>query len=233
MKLKIKPLPAVMTVLSAVYIVYVLNSRDTTLVADSVGGDPGGKVLPMVMGIFMFLGFLYITIKERPDGKKMDRETLGLFFVTLGLSVAYVFLLRPVGFIIMSVVLLYTLLYIYTTIGETRSAPKACVGGVGTLAVTAAVYMLMRYITRTLSSMGRTGALPEVFKSSVLNGVISAVLVVVFTVILNLTAVKLAKNKGHKHIAQAAIITFACVLLLYVVFKQFFSVALAPGLLNY
>ncbi|MBS7378441.1 MAG: hypothetical protein KIG41_02360 [Sphaerochaetaceae bacterium] len=63
MKKKIKILPLVMTVLSALYLVYVLSSEDTTLVADAVGGDTGGKLIPTMIAIFMTLGFLYVTIK--------------------------------------------------------------------------------------------------------------------------------------------------------------------------
>ncbi len=85
MKGKIKLMPAVMTVLSAMYFIYVLTSEDTILAADAVGGDPGGKVLPMVMAVFLFFGFLYITVKERPDGEKMDPGTRRLFLITLGL----------------------------------------------------------------------------------------------------------------------------------------------------
>ena len=70
---KIKLMPAVMTVLSALYLIYVFGGENTTLVADPYGGDPGSKVLPMVMGMFLFIGFLYITITERPDGKHTDK----------------------------------------------------------------------------------------------------------------------------------------------------------------
>ena len=51
MKLKVKLMPAFMTVLSALYFIYVLSGGDTTLSADAVGGDPGGKVLPLAMAV--------------------------------------------------------------------------------------------------------------------------------------------------------------------------------------
>ena len=47
-------MPLVMTVLSGLYLFYVINSENTTLVADPYGGDPGGKALPLLMGIFLF-----------------------------------------------------------------------------------------------------------------------------------------------------------------------------------
>ena len=94
MKLNVKPMPAVMMVLSALYFFYVLTSEDTVLSADAVGGDPGGKVLPMAMAVFMFIGFLYLTVKERPEKTEVNSETRRLFLLTLILSVAYIFLIR-------------------------------------------------------------------------------------------------------------------------------------------
>ena len=98
-----------MTVLSALYFVYVIMSEDTILDADAIGGDPGGKILPAFMALFMFLGFLYLTLKEKPDGEPMDPGTKKLFFITLVMSVLYVLLIRHIGFIILSTILLYGL----------------------------------------------------------------------------------------------------------------------------
>ena len=89
MKQKINLMPAIMTVLSALYFVYVIMSEDTILAADAIGGDPGGKILPAFMALFMFLGFLYLTLKEKPDGEPMDPGTKKLFFITLVMSVLY------------------------------------------------------------------------------------------------------------------------------------------------
>ena len=226
---KIKLMPAVMTVLSALYLIYVFSGENTTLVADPYGGDPGSKVLPMVMGMFLFIGFLYITITGRPDGKTTDKGTLQLFLLTLGVSVGYVVLLRRIGFVILTVIVLYTLEYIYTTIGEKRDVKAALLGGIGTLGVTCGVYMLFRYVTKTMMRLARAGTVPAAFKSSVPNGVISCLIVVLFTLLL----VKLKPLKKYGRIRNAGIITFATVLLLYVIFKQFFSVAMAPGILDY
>ena len=233
MKLKVKTLPLVMTILSGLYLIYVISSEDTTLVADAVGGDPGGKLIPSIIAVFLFLGFLYITIKERPDGKKMEKESFVLFAVTFVLALLYVLLTKTIGFVILTTIVLYTLEYLYSTIGEKRKPLSAILGGVGTLAITAIVYTLMRLLTKTLGRMARTGSLPSAFTSSTLNAVISVVFVLVFIIILYFTLHKLLKKKDLKRVGDAGLITFSTVLLLYVVFKQFFLVALAPGLLNF
>lgn len=230
---KIKLFPLVMTVLSALYTISIALSEDFKYQVDTVGGDPGGKLLPLIMGGFLFLGFLFITIKERPDGKKMDKETLVLFLVTLVLSIAYVALLKPIGFILVTTILLYTLLYLYTTIGEKRSIAQASIGGVSTLAATVGFYTLMRLISKSIIRMGRSGALPAFFGKSAGSACVALLFVVAVTVVLALTLVKLLNKKGFNRPAVAGIITFATVLFLYVVFKQFFQVNLAPGLIKY
>ncbi len=230
---KIKLFPLVMTVLSALYTISTALSEDFKYQVDTVGGDPGGKLLPLIMGGFLFLGFLFITIKERPDGKKMDKETLVLFLVTLVLSIAYVALLKPIGFILVTTILLYTLLYLYTTIGEKRSLAQASIGGVSTLAATVGFYTLMRLLSKSIIRMGRSGALPAFFGKSAGSACVALLFVVAVTVVLALTLVKLLNKKGFNRPAVAGIITFATVLFLYVVFKQFFQVNLAPGLIKY
>ena len=76
---KVKLFPLIMTVLSALYFISVTVQEDFKYAVDTVGGDPGGKLLPMIMGGFLTIGFLYLTIKERPDGQKMDKDTRNLF----------------------------------------------------------------------------------------------------------------------------------------------------------
>ncbi len=232
-KLKIKLIPLILTILSGLYFFYVLSSENTTLSADTVGGDPGGKVLPMVMAIFMFFGFLYITIKERPDEDKMSPQTKQLFFITLLLSVLYVFSIRYIGFIILSTILLFSLEYIYTTIGEDKSPMHLVYGCLGSVGVTTTLYFIMRVITRNLMRLGRTGVLPEIFASPVFQGGISMVYVTLVTILLNKTVCQNLKARGLKRASDAGLLTVATILFLYVVFKQFFSVNLAPGLLNF
>ncbi|MCQ2398375.1 MAG: tripartite tricarboxylate transporter TctB family protein [Sphaerochaetaceae bacterium] len=231
-KLKVKMLPLVMTVLSALYFIYVFASEETAMNADSVGGDPGGKFLPYVMAVFMFFGFLYITLKERPDGKKTDAGDRNLFLITLCEGVLYIAFSKVAGFLILTVILLYSLIYLYTTIGEKRSAKQACAGGAVTLSVTVAVYFLFRYVSKLLMRLGRQGILP-MFKSSTAAAVVALVIVAGFTVLLSLTVCRKLKAKGFNRVADAGIVTFATVLFLYIVFKQFFLVALAPGFINY
>ena len=232
MKQKINLMPAIMTVLSAIYFVYVIMSEDTILAADAIGGDPGGKILPAFMALFMFLGFLYLTLKEKPDGEPMDPGTKKLFFITLVMSVLYVLLIRHIGFIILSTILLYGLEYIYTTVDEKRNTKELLGGGAITIAITTVVFIIMRTITKTLMSLGRDGALTSIFTVATFEAAISAVFVILVAVFVNKTLFKTMKVKGLNRASSAGILTLTTVLLLYIVFKQFFSVNLAPGILD-
>ena len=232
MKQKFNLMPAIMTVLSALYFVYVIMSEDTILAADAIGGDPGGKILPAFMALFMFLGFLYLTLKEKPDGEPMDPGTKKLFFITLVMSVLYVLLIRHIVFIILSTILLYGLEYIYTTVDEKRNAKELLGGGAITIAITTVVFIIMRTITKTLMSLGRDGALPSIFTVATFEAAISAVFVILAAVFVNKTLFKTMKVKGLNRASSAGILTLTTVLLLYIVFKQFFSVNLAPGILD-
>lgn len=232
MKQKFNLMPAIMTVLSALYFVYVIMSEDTILAADAIGGDPGGKILPAFMALFMFLGFLYLTLKEKPDGEPMDPGTKKLFFITLVMSVLYVLLIRHIGFIILSTILLYGLEYIYTTVDEKRNAKEVLGGGAITIAITTVVFIIMRTITKTLMSLGRDGVLPSIFTVATFEAAISAVFVILVAVFVNKTLFKTMKVKGLNRASSAGILTLTTVLLLYIVFKQFFSVNLAPGILD-
>ena len=232
MKQKFNLMPAIMTVLSALYFVYVIMSEDTILAADAIGGDPGGKILPAFMALFMFLGFLYLTLKEKPDGEPMDPGTKKLFFITLVMSVLYVLLIRHIGFIIKSTILLYGLEYIYATVGEKRNTKELLGGGAITIVITTVLFIIMRTITKTLMSLGRDGALPSIFTVATFEAAISAVFVILAAVLVNKTLCKSMKAKGLNRASSAGILTLTTVLLLYIVFKQFFSVNLAPGILD-
>ena len=232
MKQKFNLMPAIMTVLSALYFVYVIMSEDTILAADAIGGDPGGKILPAFMALFMFLGFLYLTLKEKPDGEPMDPGTKKLFFITLLMSVLYELLIRQIGVIIVSTMLVYVLEYSDTTPDKTRKANEVLGGGAITIAITTVVFIIMRTITKTLMSLGRDGALTSIFTVATFEAAISAVFVILAAVFVNKTLFKTMKVKGLNRASSAGILTLTTVLLLYIVFKQFFSVNLAPGILD-
>lgn len=226
-------MPFFMTIVSFLYFIYIFLSEDTVLSADAVGGDPGGKVLPMIMALFLFFGFLFITIKERPEQTKQDPEANKLRLITLACAILYVALIQPVGFIIVSSLLLYSLEYIYTTIDKEHNLKQGVIGGAITVGCTSGFFLLMRTITKQLMSLSRSSVLPEIFQLSTLQAGISLLFVAIITVVYHKTVCKKLTSMGQKEISNASVITVSTVLFLYVVFKQFFNVNLSAGILNY
>lgn len=233
MNKRFKILPLIMTILSALYVFYVCISKDTILNADAVGGDPGGKVIPYFMGIFMFIGFLYITFTEKPDGTKPDKTDRNLFMITVASVIIYIAFHRFFGFIIWSVALAYALTYIYTTVDEKRDYKAACVGLIITELGASATYMLFRTVTKSLLRKGRSGELPSIFGSSAFTATIALVLFATISVVIASTVCKKFKATKYAKISSAGIISFVLVIFLFIVFKQYFGVNLALGLLNY
>ena len=129
--------------------------------------------------------------------------------------------------------LLYCLEYIYTAAGQDCDKKQAVLGGLGTMGITALGYFIMRTITKSLMHLGRIGALPGIFTVSTFQAVISLAYVALFTFAVSRTLCRKLKAAGMKRIADPGLLTLATVLFLYVVFKQFFSVNLAPGILDF
>lgn len=118
---------------------------------------------------------------------------------------------------------------------EKRNAKEVMGGGAITIAITTVIFIIMRTITKTLMSLGRDGALPSIFTVATFEAAISAVFVILVAVFVNKTLFKTMKVKGLNRASSAGILTLTTVLLLYIVFKQFFSVNLAsryPGYLE-
>ena len=232
---KVKPLPLVLTVISLLYFIYVVSSGDSRMIGDEVGGDPGGMLLPLVLSVFMFIGFLFITITERPSGEKSaDKQERKVFLITFASAVLYVVLHRFLGFVISSSVLLFVLTDLYTSLGEEKLGLKkhACVFVVSE-AVILAVYTLFRYATRTLLSLGRRGVIPSLFGNSNVTAFISCLIVALVLILVCVFGYKKVKDAGIRRLMLSAMISYAVTLFLYIVFKQFFMVSMAPGIINW
>ena len=199
------------------------------------GGDPGGMLLPLVLSIFMFIGFLFITIKEKPDADAAkDPAVTRLFIITLICAILYVVLHSMIGFVITSVLLVYVLTDLYLSIGKEKLPVwKHILGAVISVLGTVFVYTLFRYVTRMMLRMGRQKVIPAILGNSNVTAFISCIIVTVFVLILGLIIAKKLKGSAYRDMAISGTVAFAVTLYLYIVFRQFFMVTLAPGLLNF
>lgn len=232
---KVKPLPLTLTIISLLYFIYVVSNGSSRMIGDEVGGDPGGMLLPLVLSIFMFFGFLFITITERPSAEKSaDKEEKRIFLITFISAILYVVLHKILGFVLSSSILLFILTDLYTSIGKEKiSMKKHALAFVLSEVSIIAVYTLFRFATRTLLSLGRRHVIPQIFGNSNVTAFISCLIVALILVLACLLGYKRLKSDAAKRLMLDAMISYAVTLFLYIVFKQFFMVSMAPGIINW
>lgn len=238
-----KPLPFVFMLVSIIYFMYVISLGSSTMIGDDIGGDPGGMLLPLVLSIFMFIAstVLFLTDKK-PEGKAKD-EGFGvsehrLFLLTVLVAIFYVAAMRPLGFLIATAFLVYTLTFHYLrgTVARKELLPWG-VGTIATLAFLLVLYSIGRTITRFLLISARQGRIPQWLGST--GFVVGIVLIVVLA--LYLLVLKLTRKCFHgEHVTPAATHAFeACMIsvltteLIYLVFRQMFLVELVRGLITW
>ena len=237
-----KPLPFVFMVVSILYFIYVISLGSSTMIGDEIGGDPGGMMLPLVLSIFMFVAstILFLTDKKSQEAAQNSRgvSEQRLFLLTLILAILYVAAMRPLGFIITTAMLVFTLMFFYLqgTVVRKDVATWA-VGTVATLAVLLALYSIGRVISRYLLLSARQGRIPQWLGST---GVVAGVMLVIVLVLYYLLY-KLTRTRFHhervpvavSHAFDACMISAITTELIYLVFRQMFLVELVPGLITW
>ncbi len=232
---KVKPLPFVLTIISLLYFIYVVSNGSSKMIGDTVGGDPGGMLLPLVLSVFMFFGFLAITITERPaQREKASKEEKKIFLVTFAVAILYVVLHKLLGFVLSSSLMLFILTDLYTSLGKEKSSPVKHVAFlVLNEVMTIAVYTIFRYMTRTLLSLGRRNLIPSIFGNSNVTAFIACIVVALFLFLFIFIEKKMIKTESSRSLMICSLISYSVTLFLYIVFKQFFMVSMAPGIINW
>lgn len=244
-----KPLPFVFMVVSILYFIYVISLGSSTMIGDEIGGDPGGMMLPLVLSIFMFVAstILFLTDKKPQETDKKSQEAAQngrgaseqrLFLLTLILAILYVAAMRPLGFIITTAMLVFTLMFFYLqgTVVRKDVATWA-VGIVATLAVLLALYSIGRVISRYLLLSARQGRIPQWLGSTgVVAGVVLVIVLVLYYLLYKLTRARFHHERvpvAVSHAFDACMISAITTELIYIVFRQMFLVELVPGLITW
>lgn len=240
-----KPLPFVFMVVSILYFIYVISLGSSTMIGDEIGGDPGGMMLPLVLSIFMFVAstILFLTDKKPQETDKKSQEAAQnnrgtseqrLFLLTLIVAILYVAAMRPLGFIITTAMLVFTLTFFYLqgTVVRKDVATWA-VGTVATLAVLLALYSIGRVISRYLLLSARQGRIPQWLGST---GVVLVIVLVLYYLLYKLTRARFHHERvpvAVSHAFDACMISAITTELIYLVFRQMFLVELVPGLITW
>ncbi|HPZ15366.1 MAG TPA: tripartite tricarboxylate transporter TctB family protein [Sphaerochaeta sp.] len=237
-----KPLPLVSMVLSALYFIYVISLGSSTMIGDEVGGDPGGMVLPLFLAIFMFIAsaVLFATDRKDPSSSQggMTSSQKRLFALTAVVSVLYVVLARPLGYILTTLWLLYILTFSYMQ-GDVvlKDLKVSLIGFVSSTAFMLALYSIGRKLTRSLLLAARKGSIPSLFGSpSAVAGITLVVVTALFLALLFLSRKLLAQwgKSGSVHSAHiSALVAIATTEFIYLIFRQLFLVELVRGIITW
>jgi hypothetical protein len=237
-----KPLPFVFMMVSILYFIYVISLGSSAMIGDEIGGDPGGMMLPLVLSIFMFVAstILFLTDKKPQEatGKVQGTSERRLFLLTVIIAILYVAAMRPLGFIITTALLIFTLTFYYLqgTVVRKDTATWA-VGTVATLAILLALYSIGRVITRYLLLSARQGRIPQWLGStSVVVGVVLVVVLALYYLLYKLTRTRFHHERVPSSVSRAfdaCMISVLTTELLYLVFRQMFLVELVRGLITW
>lgn len=230
-KRRVKPVPLALSLFSFFYLVYVISQGNSKMTGDELGGDPGGQVLPLIFSLLLFAGSVYLAFTEKPDenAPETPRETRALFAWTLVLAILYVALHRLLGFVVSTTCLAFLLIWAYSAeIGGKGKAKEAACGTLLSLVAELAIYTLCRFVTRNLLILGRKGAIPGFFGSSVTVAFLCIALTILYLWILRIVS---RRAEGEKALLlQTARIAVGTTQLLYLVFRQLFLVELVKGI---
>ncbi|MDD4082068.1 MAG: hypothetical protein WC162_00660 [Sphaerochaetaceae bacterium] len=230
--------PFAFCVFSLVYIFYVVQLGDSRMLGDSIGGDPGGRIIPLVLGIFMFISSFYIwltdkKVKDENVENKLNTVEKHLLILTIVLSLLYVSTARIFGFILSTSLLIYILTFANLTLGLQKSNLKAFFSGaIISEIILIAVYTAGRKLTRFLLINGRKQLIPAWLGSSVATLLLTILLVSVLFFIFNILINKIFKNKNlFTQVKMSGAISVLTTEFLYLMFKQFFLVELIKGII--
>lgn len=222
-----KPVPIFFLILSVLYFIFLVNMGATRMIADDLGGDPGNTFLPMFVAVVMMVSSVYLLFKEK--GTEPVLKEGWEFYLTLGLSVVYIVLIRPVGFLLMTQFLIFTLTYIYVrgmSFSRLPSYLRDCLTG---LSLVFLLYAGNRFTTRALIIYGRQLDIP-LLSSTMSLVVVNLVLFALLTFLFHRGLRAVYRTSGQSSIQQI-ILSASTSMILYVVFRQMFNVSLVPGLL--
>ncbi|MDX9940502.1 MAG: tripartite tricarboxylate transporter TctB family protein [Sphaerochaetaceae bacterium] len=237
-----KPMPFVFMMVSLLYFIYVISLGSSTMIGDEIGGDPGGRLLPLALSIFMFIASTVLFLTDR-KGEAAKDERLGsserrLFLLTVIVAILYVVAMRPVGFLLTTATLVFTLTFYYLQGNVERKSLKPWVVGIlATLAFLVALYSIGRTITRFLLLNARQGRIPQwLGTTGFVVGIVLVVVLAIYLIVLKLTRARFHAEQvspAIRNAFDACMLSVVTTELIYLVFRQMFLVELVRGLITW
>jgi hypothetical protein len=230
-------IPLVFIVVSLLYLAFSFSLESRRMIGDEQGWDPGSRALPVAMGLLMLTLSVYLAFREGRRGAQTEASTAAgprrLVFLTIGLSVLYIVSFVPLGFVLSTQVLMYTLVFFNEKQDVTAAAlPSFAAGLFGGLAGVLVVYSAGRLVTRGLFFLGRARGLPLLANRSFAALIALAVTALMFFLLL--LAIRPSRQSPAVRVpVRAALVAAGTTEILYLVFRQVFFVSLTRGVISW
>ena len=220
-------------IFSIFYIIFGFSIEQRRMIGDQQGWDPGSRAIPIGTGFVMLIVSMYILLsgrkkKDADEKQSSDAASRRLVFLSIVVPVLYIFLFRLLGFIVMTIFLLFTLIYFsYKKDIKREYIPQYLAGFAVSAVSMIIIYSIGRYITRMLIRTGKSKGVGflsnNLFTSAV---VIVAVALIFYIVIL----IKKTAGEKRKDLFVSVLTSVGVTEILYIIFKQIFWVSLAKGI---
>jgi hypothetical protein len=225
-------IPLIFLVVSVLYLAFCFSLEQRRMIGDERGWDPGSRALPIAMGFLMLGLSIYLIVKETSKKQEQQEVPSGarkLILLTIVLGILYILAFQVLGFILSTVVLLFTLIYFnYHENITLKLLPIFSVGLMSSVAFALVIYTAGKFITRSLFYTGRARGF-ELLASKVFSAfAVMLFAAAVFTVLLVLFR-KTVNRQKIRSMLVAGLTAAGVTEGLYLVFKQIFLVNLARG----
>lgn len=229
-----RTIPTALAVLALLYLALALSYDARRMIGDEKGWDPGPRAVPLATGALMLVLGVSLAVREwksPPRSGRLPPAVARLIVLTVVLCCLYVALFRAVGFVLATTLLLYLLFFFYHAQDVRFGLLASCLTGLaGSLALTLALYTIGKVVSRALFAWGRASG--RALLADRTFGAGAALLAAAFVFVLLILALKAKRGGRPLDWLSVSVLTAAAMTeSLYIVFRQVFLVALAPGLL--
>lgn len=221
---------------ASIYVLYAMSIEVRTIGSFRQVG-PTAKTVPIILGLALFVLAASLALSAFRHAAEEEETSSAidgfLVIAMLILSVAYTFLLRYVGFILTTSVLLYLLVFLARArLRQDISTLALAVGLLINTALMVGIFWVNRYLALSLAHYGREAGvaiLSSRFSLSAIGLIVTGAIVVALNVVLRRIGGKALSAK----FAVALLVSISTTQILDIVFRQVFQVSLPFGLLAF
>jgi hypothetical protein len=222
---------------SLFFLVLALTLDERRMSGDEQGWDPGPRALPVATGGLMLGLTIYLMLRTwntAPASKQVEPAARRLVLFAIGLSVLYILVFIPLGFVLATTSLLYLLSWFNFKLDLRRDLLAGCLKGwAAGLGFSLVLYTIGRWVSSGLFFYGRSSGQALLADRSF--GAGASLLAVSAVFLLAIFIMKRRRGRGLP-LGRTSLSVLTAVGLtegLYIVFQQLFLVELASGLLGW